>query len=184
MRSASLVVVFAIALTATGATPERVVREFYREITKRHPLGIPEGRDAKALRPFLTPRLLGIFSTAAACEKDYFRKNTCADCKPEFDWLELGLFSGGTEEALPSAIQILRSEPVPPHAFRVMIRFTYRDVDSTKYHWLGAVVVDCATKRCLIDDFMRLDDKTGEPLWTTSTSFRGCDGKRWVGVQP
>jgi len=175
-----------IPVNAETRSAEAVVRQFYKHIVARHPLGIPRGSDRELLWPLMTRRLAGILRTAAACEEDYFRQYTCTDCKPQFSWLEFGLFSGGNEEALPVEIKIVTSESISPRSFRITVKFTYRETFATygrppnpenHFEWLGQVIVDCSTKSCLIDDFSRKDYD-----FTLSTSFIGCRGSRWVGI--
>jgi hypothetical protein len=83
-------------ISAADNSPDAVVRELYRQVTNRKPIGIPKGADKAAVRPFLSKKLVHQLELAQSCEADYFRmhpKN--GDEKPEFDWLEMGLFSGG-----------------------------------------------------------------------------------------
>lgn len=179
-------VTVSIPVNAETRFAEAAVRKFYKHVVARHPLGIPRGSDRELLWPLMTRRLVRILQTAAACEDDYFRRNTCSSCKPQFSWLEFGLFSGGNEEALPAEIEIVDSESIAPKSFRITVKFTYRETFATygrppnpenHFEWLGQVIVDCSKKSCLIDDFSRKDYD-----FTLSTSFIGCDGSRWVGI--
>ena len=89
---------------AHAAQPETIVQQMYAQIVERRPLGIPTGADRTAIWPFLSKRLVQILETAKACEDDYFQKHSGSDDKPEFIWLEMGLFSGDVEMAMPTEV--------------------------------------------------------------------------------
>jgi len=138
----------------------------------------------------MSRRLRNILDVAHECEKDYFRQNTCNDCKPQFCWLEEGLFSGSAENALPAEVTIVESAALADGFFRITVRFTYRETFATygrppdpdsHYEWPGAVIVDCTGDQCLVDDFVRIDTETGRSYLFLSRSFTGCEGSRWVG---
>lgn len=111
--------------------PEALVHEFYRHVIAHHPLGIPDGEAKRLLWPLMTPRLTRILETASVCEEDYFRQNTCTDCKPEFWWLEDGLFSGGNENALPAEVEIVKTRAKRSRSYQATLRFTYRETFAT-----------------------------------------------------
>src|SRR6267378_46285 len=83
--------------------PEEMVRGLYREVVARHPLGIPYGANMKVFAPYLSKSLLHRMDLATACGKDWHQQNPDPNLKPEIAWLEIGLFSGGVEQALPRA---------------------------------------------------------------------------------
>lgn len=119
-----------LSLVAAQSQPqqaEAVVRQLATEIVARRPLGIPDAEDKGAIWPLLSARLVKQLETARACEADYFRLHANDDGKPEFAWLESGLFSGDDEEALPAEIAVERIEPLKGGAFRVRVRYTYRE---------------------------------------------------------
>ena len=95
---------------AHAAQPETIVQQMYAQIVERRPLGIPTGADRTAIWPFLSKRLVQILETAKACEDDYFQKHSGSDDKPEFIWLEMGLFSGDVEMAMPTEVVVERTE--------------------------------------------------------------------------
>jgi hypothetical protein len=177
----------AALLAASPATPETAVRDFYAQVVERQPLGLPAAADRAALWPFLTPRLRALLETAQACEDDYLRRHAGSDEKPEFPWLELGLFSGGNEQALPDTATVVgrKDEGKGRHAVRV--RFTYDDkaaaTKPTTFTWEGTAVVACDAAGCLVDDY-RPDPDGGTPVPPLSATFTGCDGTRWVGDAP
>lgn len=186
-----LAVDFAVVVGIKATAPEAAVREFYRRIVVIKPLGIPTGNDKKALWPLMSERLVRTLDTAEACERDYFRQHAPNDkSKPEFGWLEDGLFSGGNEKALPAEVIIIETQAFAPRRFRVFVQFTYRETFDTygkppdpkdHFSWPGEVMVDCSTGHCLIDDFLPRDGDTKQPLPALSESFPGCRGAHWVG---
>ncbi len=182
-----------LALAAGGAppagTPEAVVQTLYAYIVKARPLGIPRGADRAALWPLLTSRLARVLETGQRCEEDYFRQHPPRpDSKPEFDWLEEGLFSGPDEMALPSEVRVVRTDAIAPPRYRVLVEFTYREpagADSRppnpadSFEWRGEVIVDGEHGRFLVDDFRRIVSSGERPA--LSHVFAGCRGARWVG---
>ena len=185
-----LILIWGPVMCAKDSPHEALVREFYRHVIAHHPLGIPDGEAKRLLWPLMTSRLTRILETAAVCEEDYFRQNTCTDCKPEFWWLEDGLFSGGNENALPAEVEIVKIRAKRSRSYQVTLRFTYRETFATygrppdpanTYQWNGMAIVDCSSGRCLFDDFIRLDPKTGKPFLTLSTAFTDCRDGKWIG---
>lgn len=186
----SLLFVLLSVMVPFPSTPEAVVREFYGTIVKDKPLGIPENATKNALWPYMTPRLAGILETARACEADYMKKHAGSDEKPEFWWLESGLFSGDNEMALPAKFEILSSEAIGKDRHRVTLRFTYEETVETtgrtpdpasSFQWRSAVIVECKKEKCLVDDFVPFDIDTAKPLTPLSESFTSCKNGKWIG---
>jgi hypothetical protein len=179
--------------TATPPTssPEGVVRQLYKEVVARKPLGIPTGADRAAFAPLLSARLTRQLAAGAACEADYFRQHPANDQeKPEFYWLELGLFSGGTEMAIPAEVSVGKSEPRRDGSFRVPVRFTYRDTFETygrtpdprnTFQWRGVVTVVKEKGRYLIDDISLREPHTNSQSIRLSEVFTGCKAGKWIG---
>jgi hypothetical protein len=190
VKSLLFVLLLSVPVGAASA-PESVVREFYGHIIKDHPLGLPEGATKAALWPLMTPRLVRVLDAARACEADYFRKHPAnGDEKPEFWWLEAGLFSGENEMALPAQFEIMNDEALPKNQHRLTLRFTYLEsVDengrapdpASAFQWRGAVIVACDDERCRIDDFIPFDIDTAKPLTPLSQSFTSCKAGKWMG---
>jgi hypothetical protein len=112
MRFRFVAFTLAICLAPIGtAAPsaDAVVRELYQQIVARRPLGIPKGADQTAIWPYLSKRLTYRLETAQACENSYFQQHAGENGKPGFNWLEVNLFSGGNEQALPSSAVIERT---------------------------------------------------------------------------
>jgi hypothetical protein len=171
-------------------SPDSVVRELYRQVVTRRPLGIPKGADKAAIDPFLSKELIQKLDAAQACQDDYFRQHADKDSKPAFGWLETGLFSGANEKAIPSAAVVERTEPEKDGSFLVHMRLTYKESTETygktpdptnTFHWSVAAVVISERGRFVIDDILLLKDNSTKIDSRLSSSFSGCDGPRWVG---
>jgi hypothetical protein len=170
------------ATTLSAAQPaEETIHSFYGRIVADKPLGIPEKAAKAALWPLMTPRLTAILDTARACEADYYRKHANSDEKPEFWWLEAGLFSGPNEMALPAKYEILSIEPLPDGRQKATLRFTYAETLESSFQRRSAVILACTNEQCLVDDFVPFDIDTAKPLTPLSQSFGDCNGETWVG---
>ncbi len=186
----SWVVLISVAAASQPERPDVVVRQLYRHIIARRPIGIPTGADKKAIWPLLSRKLITQLEAGEACEADYRRLHATDDGKPAFSWLESGLFSGENERALPVEATVERTEAVGTGAFRVSVLFTYRESFATYgrstnptggLRWRGAALVVSEGGRFLIDDvalFQKGSTKTESLL---SRAFAECDGSRWVG---
>jgi len=180
-----------------AAKPDAVVRELYREVVALHPIGLPWGRNKDAFRPLLSKDLAGRFDTAWACESDYYRTHKDPSLKPEIEWLEFGVFSGGNEEASPATAAVERVEREGDGSFRAYVRLTYKDTYATysdhhidprnSFNWRVAVIVIPERSRFLVNDVLFFKD---EPKDTKEVDFTlshlltmGCDGARWVGYK-
>jgi hypothetical protein len=161
--------------------PEAVVRGLYRQVVARHPIGIPRGADLKALAPYLSEGLFRRLDLALSCECDYSRQHQDPDEKPEIEWLELGLFSGANEKALPAAFHLERTQPEKDGSFRVYVRLTYGKLESAP-DWHVAVFVVREGGHFVVDDvvFLKEDVQDVEPPLSKLLTL-GCDGSRWVG---
>jgi len=181
MKWLSAVLLFAVAAPA----PEEVVRTFYERIVLDKPLGIPEGATKDALWPLMTPRLVKVLDDARACEAEYMRNRGNSDEKPEFWWLEDGLFSGANEMALPARVEVLTTEKIDANTSRVIVRFTYEDSPTdgrapnleASFQWRSEMRVVCDAQHCLVDDFTPYDTDGGKltPLSQSFSSF--CNGR-------
>ena len=183
-----------LLLSAAGVSqPDRsdaVVRQLYGHIIARRPIGIPSGADKEAIWPLLSRKLVGQLDAAQACEADYRRLHAADDGKPEFGWLESGLFSGEHEMALPAEVTVERTERFAAGSFRVLVQFTYResfDTSSRTPHrtsalrWRGAALVVSENGRFVVDDVEVFEKGSATAHSRLSRAFVGCDGPRWVG---
>lgn len=197
---ATLMLAVMIGANARAAVPTDTVLMFYREIVKRHPLGIPTGDDKRVLSPFLSRRLIQTLAALKDCEDDYYEGNRrlhagleLGQLKSSIPWMEYGLFSGGDEMASPAEVAVSRVTPVDESKFHVHVRFTYRDTfetygrppdDSNTFEWVGVVVVVRDRDHYVIDDFLPVDRDTGEVEPGLSEAFPECSDGRWVGSRP
>jgi len=190
----ALLVGIASPMGAADNSPDVVVRELYKQVVARKPIGIPKDADKSAVWPFLSKKLIRQLESSQSCEADYFRQHPKnADEKPEFDWLELGLFSGANERAAPIAAVVTRTEPEKNVSYRVYVRLTYKDsieVNGRKtdpantFHWNVAAVVISEDGKFVVDDVILFKDNSSKIDSRLTTSFPGCDGEHWVGEKP
>jgi hypothetical protein len=164
-----------------------VVRVFYTYITRYQPLGIPQGRAKKALRPLLSKRLVQELNSLQDCEDDYYRRYGdilgANHFKPETPWLEEGLFSGPNEGASPMKFSILSSKSMGENRVDVHLRFTHKQTyccgHPTSYeHYKGLVTVILENNRWVIRDFLALYEN--DALLRLSDGYPQCKGGRWV----
>jgi len=185
-------------------TPDAVVRELYREVVARKPLGLPEGPDWPALQPFLSKELIRRIDTAQACQDDLFRQMKGVEgmkgsqLKAPLEWGEDGLFSGPYDDARPSEATVGRAEPTGNGSFRVRIRLIWRSDDKTfspyiqppprpiSWQWSVCALVTPEDGRYVVDDVLFFkDEEKADPKVVGSRLSHiltiGCDGPRWTG---
>jgi hypothetical protein len=181
-------------LVAAGLAPPvdrawTTVDAFYAQVVERQPLGVPEGAARRTLWPFLSVRLQHLLTDAVACERDYARQQPRGSTdKPEYGWLESGLFSGENERATPHAAELVHVEEEGGGRLRAYVRFTYRDPYAgehpdlpAEYQWYGAAVLAAEHGAWRIDDFLALDDDTLDVTGDVEDVLGGCDRGRWIG---
>jgi hypothetical protein len=181
---------YVTSLGIAADSPESIVRELYRQIVARRPLGIPKGEDKAAIWPHLSKRLIHRLETAQACEDSYFQQHTGEDSKPGFDWLEVNLFSGGNEQAIPSSAVVERTAAQKDGSLRVYVRLRYKESFETygrppnpanTFHWGVAAAVISEGGRFVVDDVLLFKDDSTKIASRLADSFPGCDGSRWTG---
>jgi hypothetical protein len=157
------------------------VRAFYTYTTRHHWLGIPYGREQKALRPLLSKRLAQQLESLEACDKDYYRRygeflraNTYKSGLP---WLEDGLFTGPNDAADPRAFRILSSRAIGENRVDVLIAFKEDWGDSE-----GDVTAILENNRWVIDDYVSMYEN--DELRRLSAGYAQCKGGQWVGETP
>lgn len=174
---------------SSSEKPEGVVTRLYREVVARRPLGIPKGADKAAIWPVLSTPLVRMLDTAQSCENDYLHQRAGKDGKPEFPWLETGLFSGDNEEGIPSSALVQRVDAHGDGSFWVFVRLTYRESFQTygrkpdpanKFNWRVVAIVRPEAGHLVVDDIVRFDESSKKQL-RLSQSFVGCSGSHWVG---
>jgi hypothetical protein len=172
------------------ASSDSVVRALYKQVVARRPLGIPKGEDKAAIWPHLSKGLIHRLETAQACEDSYFQQHKGEDGKPGFDWLEVNLFSGGNEQAIPSCAVVERTAAQKNGSLRVYVRLRYKESFETygrppnpanTFQWRVAASVITEGGKFVVDDVLFLKDDSTQIESRLSDSFPGCDGSRWVG---
>jgi hypothetical protein len=146
---------------------EAVVVNLYKQVVLRRPLGIPMGADRQAISPFLSRGLIRRLNAAQTCANDYYRQHNGDNGKPEFAWLEMGLFSGGNEEAIPSDANVQRTDIQQDGSYRVRVQLTHRESFETygrapdpanTFKWSVVVAVIRDGSRFAVDDVLYLDE--------------------------
>ena len=175
----------------SGAT--RVVEDLYAYVVASRPLGIPTESEWQTIAPLFSGRVVSAFEAGRRCEADYFRQHRGDDGKPEFGWLEAGLFSGRNESAIPREFSIVSSGRESAGVWRVVVKLTYHEVPETyccqppdpdaSYSWHVAVLVTTEDGQNVIDEILHRPEETDESSWRLSSSFTGCSGPRWVGYR-
>jgi hypothetical protein len=161
--------------------PEAVVRELYREVVARHPVGIPGDADMRIFAPYLSKLLLHRIDLAIACSVDEGRKHPDPNLKPEIAWLEAGLFSGDAEQASPRTFHIERTQRENDGSFGVHVRLTWGSPLSP-WIWRVAAMVVREDGHFVVDDVIYLKDENRDVDSRLSEYLSaGCDGSRWVG---
>ncbi len=166
--------------------PSAMVRSLYNEVVARHPVGIPKDADMKAFAQYLSKSLLHRIDLARACEDDYYRQHQNSNLKPNIEWLEFGLFSGGMENAGPHGFHILDTGPEKNGSFRVIVELFIifgMPTNPDPSVWHVAVIVVREDGKFVVNDVIFLKDySTHEPEFRLSATLAsGCDGPRWVG---
>jgi hypothetical protein len=197
LRTLVLLALLVTAVPPIGAadnSPDAVVRELYRQVVTRKPIGIPKGADKAAIWPFLSKKLIHQLESAQFCEEDYFRKRPKnSDEKPEFDWLELGLFSGGNEQALHSSAVVGRTVKEKDGSFHVYVRLTYKESFETygrlpnpgnTFHWYVSAIVISEDGKFVVGEVLLFKDNSAQIDSRLTSSFPGCAGEHWVGEKP
>ena len=171
---------------ASAKSPDSVVHALYGLVVVRHPLGIPKGADKEAIWPLLSKKLRGKLETVQACESDYFHQHGRDTSKPEFGWLESGIFSGANERGLPAKAVVEQTERQQDGSTWVYVRLAYNNPQSSDsvsiYQWMVAAKVVSERGQFVVDDVLIFQDDSDEIQSRLSDSFVGCDGPRWRGV--
>ena len=162
--------------------PEAMVRGLYTHVAARHPVGIPRGADMKVLAPYLSKSLLHRIDLARACERDYYRQHQSAKEKPQIEWLEFGLFTGGNEKVSPRAFDVERTQSEKDGSFHVYVRLKWGS-PSKPWMWRVVAVVVQEDGHFVVDDVIFLKDENLDDVESrlSETLASGCKGPRWVG---
>ena len=161
---------------------EVVVRSLYTEVIARHPVGIPKDADMKAFAPYLSKNLLRRIDLALACEHDCYRQHLSPKEKPQIEWLEFGLFTGGNEKVSPSTFDVERTQAEKDGSIRVHLRLTWGS-PSKPWIWRVVATVVQEDRHSVVDDVLFLKDENLDDTESRLSEIlaSGCDGPRWVG---
>ncbi len=170
------------------------VEKLYSEIAVRHPIGIPAGAEMKAIRPFLSKRLVERLQTARACQEDYSRQRRTTGTNVGPAWQKWGIFSGDGKRALPTHWSVDRKEPQKDGSFLVFVWIEYDHTNlghkprpASGYppdlEWRVAAKVVAENGRFVVDDVRIFDGpSTDGPSHLLSDLFAGCEGSHWTGI--
>lgn len=162
--------------------PDAMIARFYHEILARQPVGIPTSADMKAIAPYLSKTLLHRIDLARACEVDYYRLHKNPNVKPEIEWLEFGIFSGGVDKARPSAFHIEKIQVEKNGSLRANVRLTLQDNPSDKWTWRTTIIVAQEDDHFVIDDIVFWKDiDLHTDLRLSELLSAGCEGSHWIG---
>ena len=167
--------------TRTTMQASAVVHSLYREVVVRHPIGIPDAAGMKVFAPYLSKGLLHRIDLALACAADWDRQYPDPNLKPEVAWLEVGLFSGDSEQALPRAFHIEKFQPEKDGSFRVYVRLIYGRPPN-QWIWHVAPILLQEDGHFVVDDVIYLKDESRKvDSRLTEYLALGCDGPHWIG---
>lgn len=162
--------------------PEALAQSLYREVVARRPVGIPWGADWKAFAPYLSKVLLHRIDLALSCADDWYRQNPDPDLKPEYGWLELGLFSAGDDEDELRAFQIASTESESDGSFRVVVRLNWGWPPEETWTTHVAAILAPENGRLVVNDVVYLKNNGMDVEYQLSKALSaGCDGRHWVG---
>jgi len=165
-----------------SAQPVALVRRLYIQVVSRHPIGVTKGADMTTFAPYLSKTLRHRIDLTAACEVDWFRQHPETGMKPNFGWLELGLFSGDGENAGPSAFQVEETQAEKDGTVRVYVKLTHAESKERPWTWRVAAVVGREDGRYVVKDVIYLRDKNNSSdVRLSKLLSNGCNGPRWIG---
>jgi len=165
-----------LAVAATAASPQAFVAKFAASYMKQHRMyGLLEGKDRRAMAPFLTARLLHQLDDASACQQDWQRQQPKgSNDKPPY--VDCCLFFG-IPDGNPTSIKVGAVEAMPDGRTKVVVNCEQK-AGRDDIHWRNAVIVTMENGHYAVDDFVYDLDRDASLL---SESFTECRGKRWVG---
>jgi hypothetical protein len=163
---------------------ETMVRSLYSEVVARHPVGIPRNADMKVFAPYLSKALLHRIDSAIGCETDEARQRPEPNLKPQIEWLEFGLFTGGNEKVSPRTFHVEKAQSDKNGSFRVNVRFTW-GATASPWIWHVTAIVVRQGGRFVVDDVIFLKDENTleDESRLSDVLAAGCDGPRWVGYR-
>jgi len=163
-----------------------VVEKLYQEVVLRHPLGVPSGSAKTAIWPLLSTRLIKVFETRSACDRDWDRKHGNAN-PPEKapGFYEDGLFSGANEMGFINGAAVGQTQTRPDSSYLVDVKvWSYFDdgVRSLrthkKYRWRVAARVISENGRFVVDDILGFKGvfDPDKAVYMSNMLPKGCKG--------
>jgi hypothetical protein len=153
-----------------SAQVSAMIDSLYKQVLARHPLGIP---DRKVFGPYLSKGLLHGFDLDNACFDRWSRANPGDDLKPPFGTLELGVFSGGVEEAGPQTFHIEKVEAEKDGSYRALVTLTYAE-PSFKLTWQVAPIVIPENGRFVVNNVIYLKQDNLDEYRLSDTLIEDC----------
>lgn len=165
--------------SAPTVAAEAMVANLYKAVTARQQfVGLS---DRKAFAPYFSKALLHLFDDNDACFEDWKRQNPGTTDKPPFA-IELGIFSGGSEQSEPQTFSIEKTESRKDGSLRVYVKLALTKPYALVWH-VGAVVVR-ESGRPVVDDIIYLKDEYNDDEGRLSRALMNepdCKGPRFVG---
>jgi hypothetical protein len=179
--------------SAQEKQPSNVVRKLFREVVKRHPLGIPSGADRGAIWPLLSKRLIRVFERRNACDEDWKRQHPNANVPPYIlkppGFYEDGLFSGSAERGYIDGAAVGATKAQAGGSYLVYVNvWSYYDfgdpsLNTAKvYRWRVAARVIPDRGQFVIDDilwFQGVSDN-GNAIYVSKMLSSGCKGSHAI----
>ena len=136
----------------------------------------------KAIEPYLSKSLLHRIDLALLCEDEYYRRYHKPNEKPQIEWLEFGLFTGGNEKVSPRTFDIEKTVSAQNDSFRVHVKLTWGPT-TTPWIWRVEAKVLREDGHFVVDDVVFLKDENTEEVESRLSEVlaSGCDGRHWVG---
>src|SRR5436190_9823548 len=128
-----------LAVAAAAASPQAFVQKFAATYMKQHRMyGLLEGKDRRAMAPFLTSRLLHQLDDASACQRDWRRQQPKGSTdKPPY--VDCCLFFG-IADGNPTSIRVGAAEALADGRTKVVVNCEQK-AGRDDIHWRDAVIV-------------------------------------------
>jgi len=173
--------------------PAEVVRKLYREVVTRHPLGVPYGSDQAAIWPLLSKRLVRVFETRNACDRDWKRQHPNANVPPFIlkppGFYEDGLFSGPDELGYINGAAVGAARVQADGSYLVYVSvWSYYDMGepslrtSKIYRWRVAARVISENGQFAVDDILGFKGvfSHDKAVYMSKMLSIGCNGSHAI----
>lgn len=173
--------------------PADVVRKLYREVVTRHPLGVPYGASRAAIWPLLSKRLVRVFETRNACDRDWGRQHPNANVPPFIlkppGFYEDGLFSGPDELGYINGAAVGTTKRQADGSYLVYVSvWSYYDMGepslrtSKIYRWRVAARVVSENGKFAVDDILGFKGvfSREKAVYMSKMLSNGCKGSHAI----